>query len=192
MGMGICSSHTSELTSTGASELISSISSQRIPIVQSHVEVFEGQTEGLTTYFTAADFRNVRRIRFSTERATNSRYVTGLLFEYQDTCGARNTAVVGQWLRETDTLDLAEGDIIVHIRTWYSQDDSKNPGEFEDTIDNNGKLVGVQVSTARGLCKKALIDGSRETYFVDYYANRLQDLVSNHVLCLKNWAITSG
>lgn len=189
--MEIHSSHTAELTLAGASEHIRSICSHRIPIVQSHIEAFEEQTKGVTTYFTAADFRHVRRIRISTERVANSRYVTGLLLEYQDTRGARNTAVVGQWLRETDTLDLAEGDVIVHIQIWYSQDHSEDPDEFGKVMGNNGKLVGIQISTARGLCRKFLIDGSRDTHFVDYYANRLQDLVSHHVLCLKDWAMTS-
>lgn len=189
--MGISSSHTAELTLAGVFEHIRSICSHRIPIVQSHIEAFEEQTKGVTTYFTAVDFRHVRRIRFSTERAANSRYVTGLLLEYQDTHGARNTAVVGQWLRETDTLDLAEGDIIIHIRIWYSQDHSEDPGELGKVIGNNGKMVGIQISTATGLCKRVLIDGSRDMYFVDYYANRLQDLVSHHALYLKDWAITS-
>lgn len=189
--MGIRSSRIIEPTPAEASESMRSISSHRIPIVQSHIEAFETQTEGTTTYFTAADFRHVRRIRFSTEKATDSRYLTGLLLEYQDTRGARNTAVVGQWLRETDSLDLAEGDNIVHIRIWYSQGHTRELSEFLKVVGNNGRLVGIQISTAKGLRKEVRFDGSGDTYFVDYYANRLQDLVSQHGYFVEDWGDNS-
>lgn len=91
-----------------------------------------------------------------------------------------NTIVVGQWLGEIDSLDLAEDDSIAHIRTWYSQDHAGDPDEFGKVIENTGKMVGIQISTARGLCKEVHFDGSRDTHFVDYYTNQLQDLVSHH------------
>lgn len=123
---------------------------------------------------TCAKLDCVRRIRLSVGgagRSRSSRHVSGLLFEYYN---SERNSIVGQWFEEIDSVDLDNGDFVVHIRVWYTQETDVRNYRGE----NNGKVVGIMLSTFRGIHKQVLLEDSEDLLYLDYYANPLEEMVS--------------
>jgi len=122
---------------------------------------------------TSGSLRYVRRIRLSAGapgRSRTSRHVSGLLFEYHN---SERDSIVGQWFEEIDSMELGNGDYVVHIRVWYTQE-----AHPQNTLrENNGKVVGITLSTLRGVSKQKLLEEPKDLLCLDYYANPLEEMV---------------
>ncbi|MBE3044479.1 hypothetical protein IMZ48_18305 [Candidatus Bathyarchaeota archaeon] len=124
--------------------------------------------------FTSTSLTDVRRIRFSAGAADRSRSpgcLSGLWLQFRN--GGRDN-VVGQWFGEVDVMDIDDGDYVTHIRVWYTQEAKMN-----NTLRvNNGKMVGVMLSTFNGACKTVLCSGPDGMLCHDYYSNPWEQIVS--------------
>jgi len=92
--------------------------------------------------------------------------VSGLFLQYDN---PHEDRYLGQWFQEVDSLDIENGDFVVYIRVWYTQN-LTDTGRF-------GQVSGIEVATFRGLRKRVLYGGKHRTYDFEYYANPLEDLV---------------
>lgn len=124
-------------------------------------------------FFTSARLQNIRRILFSAGTGGRSRtdqHLSGLRFEFYN---SERESIVGQWFEQVDYLDLPEGDSIAHIKVWYTQE--ANPA---NTLhENNGKVVGIAISTFKGARKEVLLHSSKTMLCNDYHANAFERLV---------------
>lgn len=135
------------------------------------IETFKQGNETFRCYFTSVSFKDVRCIRFSRPSGDENLSIPGLLLDY----GNGDSAVIGQWRGELGSIDIDEGDSIVHIRIWFSQDRSI---EWPNGVHHNrGKMVGMKIRTANGAFHEQLVHTPWDGFAVDYYANRLQQFV---------------
>lgn len=132
---------------------------------------------------TSASLSYVRRIRLSASaagRSRTSRHISGLVFEYHN---SERDSIVGQWLEEIDSMDLGSGDFPIHVRVWYTQE-----AHPQNTLrENNGKVVGLMLSTFRGVSKQVLLEDPEDLLCLDYYSNPLEEMVSQYSpICLSS------
>lgn len=71
-------------------------------------------------------------------------------------------------------MDIDDGDYVSHIRVWYSQEASP----MNTLRENNGKIVGVMLSTFKGNSETVLCSGPEEMLCHDYYSNPWEQIVS--------------
>lgn len=123
----------------------------------------------------ATNLEDVTTIRFSKgmphggQRTDN--HITGLMLHYR---GSERVAIVGQWIKEVDAMTIDASDFITHIRVYYtrsSEDAGTWPGDY-------GKVSGVVVETARGATKTVWARKCEKTPYIDFRANRLEEMVS--------------
>lgn len=123
--------------------------------------------------------QDVSRIRFSGGlyhlHLRDDRHVTGLMFHFR---GSDRVAIVGQWMREVDSMDIHDGDAITHIRFYYLQ----RSRSVSTLHDDRAKVSGIVVGTARGARKAVLGRECDETFYADYYANPFEVIESLRIL----------
>lgn len=81
------------------------------------------KTRGLGTFQTFAQLSNARRIQASVGTVGRSRspsYVAGLRFDYY---GQTSSAILGQWMEESDTVELSKGEFVQRITVWLDKED---------------------------------------------------------------------
>ena len=123
-------------------------------------------------FFTSASLENVRRIRVFGHYGPRES-ISGLLLEYWN----GGSAAIGQFERELGSINIDQGDSIVHIRACFSH--KHGMGSRSSADDNRGKMVGMTIKTASGASHEHLLLARPgvNVFVVDYYANRLQQLV---------------
>lgn len=150
----------------------SGITNHRIPVTADHVKVFNRQLPLHGCYFTGSSLENLRRIRFSTSHDDSQPSLTGLHLEYWN----GSTGILGQWLAETGSMEIDEGDSIVHISASFVQGRFLWAASSADR--NHGKMVRMTIETASGASYEHSVLDSRSVFSINYHANRLQNIVS--------------
>jgi len=148
------------------------------PILKEHLEIASYMAHA-GACFTSATIQDVRRIKFSSGAQNCSRppdSLSGLFLQYanplQDT-------YIGQWFKEVDSLDIEDGDYIIHIRVWYTQALANRDLPRSTSHENVGQVRGIEISTFRGLTKRVLCSEIDSTLDLEYYTNPLEQLVSS-------------
>lgn len=123
----------------------------------------------------AANLQDVTRIRFSAgtvhQYPRDDKHITGLMLHFR---GSERGAIVGQWITEVGSMDIDDGDRIAHVRVYYKP---KRRG-LSTVVKERRRVCGIVVGTARGARKAVLGRECEETFYNDYYANPLEDMVS--------------
>ncbi|KAI1408209.1 hypothetical protein F5Y13DRAFT_204934 [Hypoxylon sp. FL1857] len=105
--------------------------------------------------FAAANLSRLRRIRISVDDETHPslrRHITGLWLEYYD---SSIPVILGQWVKELDTLDLLPEDRITEVVIWHDYTNRHKRVKY-------GPITKMRVQTLRGKVKEFLdphIDG---------------------------------
>ena len=124
----------------------------------------------------------IKRIRISSGAAGRSRAseeISGLCFEFWD---SDRPVIVGQWIEEITTVELKRGDRITGMSIWLSQTHDLRRAASMPT-ENNGRVVGINISTAAGIGKEARF-GTNDAALLrlDFNENPFQRLVSPRLL----------
>ncbi|OTB04004.1 hypothetical protein M426DRAFT_321296 [Hypoxylon sp. CI-4A] len=106
--------------------------------------------QGLTV--TVADISRIRRIRVSVDDETSAEsrgHISGLWLEYRD---SETPVIIGQWIKELDTIDISFGDRITEIATWHDFTDPYKRVKY-------GHIKKLMFGTLHGI-KKEFVDPS--------------------------------
>lgn len=132
--------------------------------------------KGFGTAGTATSLIGVRRIRISSGAPGHSRSpsnVSGLWFDYYDD---DRPVIVGQWIKEMDSLHLLEEETIEQIEIWTSSEESNLMYDAK-----LGKVVALRITTSAGNSKEVMGDTS-DAVVLKYRANPFENLVRIQIL----------
>jgi hypothetical protein len=122
--------------------------------------------------YTSASLLNIRTLRISYGASGHSRSpndVSGLWFEYYD---QDKPTIVGQWIEECGSLDLAQCETITQISFWIS-----NTRNYQAWGKNNiGITSGIRIVTSKGQTKEVVSDAPG-TIYLRSCSNRFEELV---------------
>lgn len=116
----------------------------------------------------SASLTGVKRIRISIGYADGSRddtNISGLWIEYWHT---KNDTIIGQWLKEAGSLDVAKGERLVEISTWLRRDGRRLVPQrrFEKIAGMSFTVTSRQkVSFISGTADRAMVMTYRATRF---------------------------
>jgi hypothetical protein len=122
---------------------------------------------------TRASLQNVRRIRVSQGASGHFRssdYNTGLWLEY---CNEDKSEIVGQWIREAESWELAKDEKILGLSFWTSEDRILVGLPYHPSL---GRVVGIAMQTTASEFR-IFASAPQKSVNINYKANRLECLV---------------
>jgi hypothetical protein len=122
---------------------------------------------------TRASLQNVRKIRVSKGASGHSRssdYVTGLWLEYYN---EDRSEIVGQWICEVESWELAKDEKILELSFWTSEDRVLVEKPWHPSV---GRVVGIRMRTTASEFQ-IFASIPQKSINVNYNANRLECLV---------------
>ncbi|KAI0897634.1 hypothetical protein F4806DRAFT_495304 [Annulohypoxylon nitens] len=141
--------------------------------------------------FAAADISSLRKIRVSVsdEKRTGVQgHITGLWLEYHD---SNVPVVLGQWIKELDSLDLELGERLTEVITWHDYTNRHRRAKY-------GPIKRLSLGTVRGNVKEFLDSHRGGKIRLQYRESPYEKLVSqsfqvlHQQLVLANPVIESG
>jgi hypothetical protein len=129
---------------------------------------------GRGTAYTAASLSGVRRIRISsgaTGRSRTPQHISGLWLEYYD---SDRPAIVGQWITELDSWELAPSEKITEVLIWSSNEFTRS----QEGQAKLGRITGFSFATSDGNSKQILQEDTAGQVWIKFRANRFEELVS--------------
>ncbi|KAF2799429.1 hypothetical protein K505DRAFT_370966 [Melanomma pulvis-pyrius CBS 109.77] len=152
----------------------SSIVSHALSVTPESPDTGSHIIHGRGTAYTAASLSGVRRIRISsgaTGRSRTSQHISGLWLEYYDSDGP---VIVGQWITELDSWELAPSEKITEILMW-SSNELTNSQEGQAKL---GRIMGFSFATSNGNSKQILQEDTDGQVWIKFRANRFEELGS--------------
>ena len=136
--------------------------------------------------FTGASLSGVRRIRASSGNPGRSRgadYKSGLWIEYWN---GLESSVVGQWIRETGSLELATDERLVEVTTW-----SRQESHYTARSEKIGKILGVGFATSSGRHVQFLSQPVDQSVAIRCRATPFEELVRAFLHADHAWLCTN-
>ncbi|KAI1453037.1 hypothetical protein F4805DRAFT_444983 [Annulohypoxylon moriforme] len=99
--------------------------------------------------FTAANIADLRKVRVSVNDESHTGvqgHISGLWLEYHD---SNAPVILGQWIKELDSLDIPVGDRIVEVVTWHDYTNRHRRVKY-------GPIKRLKLGTVRGNTKEFL------------------------------------
>ncbi|CAG9986365.1 unnamed protein product [Clonostachys byssicola] len=117
-----------------------------------------------------ASLRWIKRIRVSSGlpgRSRSTKNISGLWIEYYQ----GEDVVLGQWIHEVGSFDLASGEYLTHIEVWSTLE-SQTPLRMEKF----GKVVGIEFITSSGRNRKFEIPSQHQCISMHWRATPYEEL----------------
>lgn len=131
--------------------------------------------------YTCASLRNVKRVGFSTGSTGSPRLENEISGLWIDHFALHPSGIAGQWLSETDSFTLSEGERVIEVIIWTS--------EVEISATEYcpfGRVLRMSMLTSNGRSKTVPSDGPSPLNDWDvwtYRENRCEELVSGAHTC---------
>jgi hypothetical protein len=122
---------------------------------------------------TRASLQNVRMIRVSrgaSGRSRSSHHITGLWLEYHN---QEKPEIVGQWICEAGSWELAKDEKILGLSFWTSKDRILTGEPLHPSV---GCVVGIEMQTTTSEYRN-FASATQNSFNINYQANRYERLV---------------